>query len=105
MPITESARRLSRTQGVKSAPGKNGSAKRRKPYVPILSMIPARITEPAVGASTCASGSHVWKGNIGTFTAKARKKAPKISSPARPATGTFSSVSYEKLDCDPAFHM
>src|SRR3989304_4846133 len=29
---------------------------------------------PAVGASTCASGSHVWKGNIGTFIAKAIKK-------------------------------
>jgi hypothetical protein len=34
----------------------------------------ARITEPAVGASTCASGSQVWNGNIGTLTAKAAKK-------------------------------
>ena len=30
----------------------------------------------AVGASTCASGSQVWNGNIGTFTANARKNAP-----------------------------
>jgi hypothetical protein len=49
---------------------------RRKPYVPSLSRMPARITEPAVGASTCASGSQVWNGNIGTLTANARKKAP-----------------------------
>ena len=31
----------------------------QKPYPPILSSIAAKITEPAVGASTCASGSHV----------------------------------------------
>ena len=39
--------------------------------------IAARITLPAVGASVCASGSHVWTGNMGTFTAKAEKKAQK----------------------------
>src|ERR1700688_1513997 len=55
--------------------GKNGSEKRMKPYVPIFSKTPARMTEPAVGASTCASGSQVWKGNIGTLMAKAKKKA------------------------------
>ena len=37
--------------------------------------MPARITEPAVGASTCASGSQVWTGHIGIFTAKLAKKA------------------------------
>src|SRR5437879_12669989 len=57
--------------------GSNGSEKRRKPYVPIFSRTLARITEPAVGASTCASGSQVWNGHIGTFTAKPRKKAQK----------------------------
>ena len=31
--------------------------------------------EPAVGASTCASGSQVWTGHIGIFTAKEAKKA------------------------------
>src|SRR5258706_9264969 len=46
-----------------------------KPYVPIFSSTPARITEPAVGACTCASGSQVWNGNIGTLIAKPRKKA------------------------------
>src|ERR1700688_4204715 len=56
-----------------STSGKNGSEKRMKPYVPIFSKTPARITEPAVGASTCASGSHVWNGNIGTLMAKAKK--------------------------------
>src|SRR5215467_6393779 len=58
--------------------GKNGSEKRTNPYVPIFSRTPARITEPAVGASTCASGSHVWKGNIGTLIANPRKNARKI---------------------------
>ena len=33
------------------------------------------MTEPSVGASTCASGSHVWKGHIGIFTANDEKKA------------------------------
>ena len=33
------------------------------------------MTEPAVGASTWASGSQVWTGHIGTFTAKEAKKA------------------------------
>ena len=36
------------------------------------------MTETAVGASVCASGSHVWNGNIGSFTAKAMKMKPKI---------------------------
>ena len=33
------------------------------------------MTEPAVGASTWASGSQVWTGHIGIFTAKEAKKA------------------------------
>ena len=41
-----------------------------KPYVPIFSMTPASSTEPIVGASVWASGSHVWNGHIGTLTAK-----------------------------------
>src|SRR3954451_11203053 len=36
------------------------------------------MTEPCVGASVCASGSHVWKGNIGTFTAKPMNMPAKI---------------------------
>ena len=43
-------------------------------------MIAARITEPAVGASTWASGSQVWNGNIGTLIANARKNAPNARS-------------------------
>ena len=45
------------------------------------------MTEPAVGASTCASGSQVWNGNIGTLMAKARKNAAKAknwSVPSKP---------------------
>ncbi len=33
------------------------------------------MTEPAVGASTCASGSQVCSGNSGTFIANATKNA------------------------------
>src|SRR5262245_54994633 len=55
--------------------GKNGRLKRIKPYVPILSRTPARIIDPAVGASTCASGSQVWKGKSGTLMQNARANA------------------------------
>ena len=58
-----------------AAVGKSGQAKRRKPYVPILRSTPARITEPPVGASTCASGNQVCSGNIGTLIAKASANA------------------------------
>src|SRR5262249_61955355 len=57
------------------ASGNIGSEKRRKPYPPIFRRMPARITEPAVGASTCASGSQVCTGHIGSFTAEEAKKA------------------------------
>src|SRR5271157_3836263 len=63
--------------GSLAASGSSGTEKRRKPYVPIFSKTLARITDPAVGASTCASGSQVWNGNMGTFTAKPTKKAQK----------------------------
>src|SRR5512146_1886986 len=33
------------------------------------------MTEPAVGASTWASGSHVWTGHMGSFTANDAKNA------------------------------
>ncbi len=45
--------------------------------MPIFSSTPARMTEPAVGASTCASGSQVWNGNSGTLIANASAKARK----------------------------
>ena len=48
---------------------------RRMPYVPILRSTPARITEIAVGASTCASGSQVWKGKAGILIAKPMNSA------------------------------
>ena len=44
--------------------------------MPIFSMIPASRTEPIVGASVWASGSHVWTGHIGTLTASPRAIAP-----------------------------
>jgi hypothetical protein len=57
------------------ASGRIGRLKRMNPYVPIFRSTAARITEPAVGASVCASGSHVWNGNIGTLMANPRKNA------------------------------
>src|SRR5260370_24748873 len=65
------------THGFLAVSGSSGSEKRRNPYVPIFSRTLARITEPAVGASVCASGSQVWNGNMGTFTANPTKKAQK----------------------------
>src|SRR5688572_10014890 len=58
-------------------------------------MTPARITEPAVGASVWASGSQVWNGNIGTLMAKARKNArnaPIWSAGAKPPVGLIAKV-------------
>lgn len=64
------------TTGVKKkdAWGNKGKEKRKKPYVPNFNKIPAKITEPDVGASTCASGNHKWTGTIGTLVAKELKK-------------------------------
>src|SRR3954449_5934690 len=57
------------------ASGSIGTEKRRNPYPPIFSSTPARMTDPAVGASTCASGSQVCTGHIGTLTANEAKNA------------------------------
>jgi formaldehyde-activating enzyme involved in methanogenesis len=45
-----------------------------KPYAPNFNNKPAKIIEPAVGASTCASGNQKCKGTTGIFIAKAIKK-------------------------------
>lgn len=37
--------------------------------------MPAKITEPAVGASQWASGSQIWTGTSGILTANEAKKA------------------------------
>src|ERR687891_1170725 len=64
-----------------SAPyGRIGRAMRMNPYVPIFSMIAASSTEPIVGASVWASGSHVWNGHIGTLTANPSPTAPNTTS-------------------------
>ena len=63
--------------GVKNseASGNMGRENLKKPYPAIFKSIAASITDPAVGASTCASGNQVWTGHIGIFTAKELKKA------------------------------
>ena len=55
--------------------GKKVNENRTKPYAPIFKRTPAKITEPPVGASTCASGNQIWSGNIGIFIANEIKKA------------------------------
>ncbi len=69
-----------------AASGNSGKANRTRPYVPIFSSTPARITEPAVGASTWASGSHVWNGKSGTLIAKASANARKNQNCMCPCT-------------------
>lgn len=41
---------------------------RSKPYPPSFSRIAAKIIDPAIGASTCALGSHKCTKNMGSFT-------------------------------------
>ena len=57
----------------------------------------ARTTEPPVGASTCASGSQVCTGHMGTFTAKDMKKAMKMSICAVMPSGSLWYSSISKL--------
>src|SRR3989304_5723869 len=64
--------------GPPGGPGNGGTRNRRTPYAPILRRTAARMPAPAVGASTWASGSHVWNGNIGTLKANASAKAANI---------------------------
>lgn len=45
------------------------------PYPPSLRRIPARIIDPATGASTWAFGSHRWVVYIGIFTRNAATHA------------------------------
>ena len=61
------------------ASGNNPTEYRKKPNPPNFNRIPARITDPDVGASQCASGNHIWKGTNGILTAKDKKKASQQS--------------------------
>lgn len=46
----------------------NNDIIRRIPYPPSFSKIAAKIIDPAIGASTCALGSHRCTVNMGSFT-------------------------------------
>jgi len=48
---------------------------RRIPYTANFSTSPARIMDPAHGASTWARGSQIWKGTRGVLIANDRKIA------------------------------
>src|SRR6266436_1328398 len=84
--------------------GNKGSEKRMNPYVPIFKRTPARMTEPAVGASVWASGSQVWNGNIGTLMANAKKKPQKSQtfSGSEKCWAAASSVGTSKVRVPPA---
>src|SRR4051812_18495902 len=98
MPITASTSTTFRIVVLIAAAGTSGSAMRMKPNVPSLSMMLASTTEPAGGASTRASGSHVWNGNIGTFTANAMKNATKIQNVAAGESASCATAAwYEKF--------
>ena len=56
-------------------------------------MTAARMTEPAVGASVCASGSQVCTGNSGTLTANAIAKPQKSQRPASVEMAWFCAIS------------
>src|SRR6266566_4821565 len=58
---------------------------RISPYPPSFRRTPAKMTEPPVGASTWASGSHVCNGHVGSFVPKAMSSATNIRSPIVPA--------------------
>ena len=47
------------------------------PYPPSFNKTPARIIEIGVGASTCASGSHVCTGKTGTLITKPMRSSRK----------------------------
>src|ERR1700732_4139262 len=78
---------------ISDAAGNMGSEKRRKPYPPIFKRMAARMTEPAVGASTWASGSQVCTGHMGSFTANEAKKASHSHFCMAGANAVFSSTS------------
>ncbi|MDT4843086.1 hypothetical protein FQZ97_770050 [compost metagenome] len=63
-------------------------------------MIAASTAEPPVGASTCTSGSQVWTGHIGTFTAKAAKKAKNRKVCAVAPSGSLCQLRMSKLPPD-----
>ena len=66
--------------------------------MPSFSKTPAKMTDPAVGASVWASGSQVWSGNSGTFTANAKandkntQRAVVVASDCEVAISTRSKV-------------
>ena len=59
----------------KLAIGKTGINKRNIPIIPTFNKTPAKITEPVVGASTCAFGNHKCIGTKGVLIANAKKIA------------------------------
>src|SRR5437867_9575163 len=67
----------------RDAAGNNPKLNRNRPYVPIFNRTPARITDPAVGASVWASGSQVWNGHSGTLMQNANANARNSQNSAR----------------------
>ena len=59
--------------------------------------MPAKMTEPGVGASTWASGNHKWNGTIGTLTEKPINNKIQIKSSLFSVKEEFKKKSKDKL--------
>src|SRR5207247_7643484 len=88
---------ITKPERYRLASGKMGRTKRTKPYAPTFTVIAASTTEPPVGASTCASGSQVCTGHIGTLTAKAMKNAANSQTCVLSDSGSWYHSRIEKL--------
>src|SRR5437764_10463181 len=95
--MATSDRKMTKLERSWLASGRIGSTKRMKPYAPTFSVTAASTTEPPVGASTCASGSQVCTGHIGTLTAKAMKNAANSHSCVLSDNGSWYHSRIEKL--------
>ncbi len=79
--ITGEAQRL--------ASGNSSRQNRIMPKVPILSRMPTISVEPPGVPCSAASGSQVWKGTIGAFSAKAMKKPRNSQRPTLPPRSSW----------------
>src|ERR1043166_4141497 len=81
IPVTASV--IIKGANCRDAFGNKPKLNRNNPYVPIFSSTPARMTEPAVGASVCASGNQVCSGQSGTLIQNAKANARNSQNSAR----------------------
>src|SRR5258708_19363801 len=76
IPATASTGTTQRQSHSPVGSGKRGMAMRRKPYAPVLPIMPANVTSIGTGAAAYASGTHEWHGNSGVLIANAIANSP-----------------------------